>query len=113
MGTLLKIPLVTGDNRPYVRLTLTDTNTGVPIDVSAPTTLVKVYFRASGASNILATLACTKPNGGADGVVQFNFPGNTLDVLPGSYEGEVEIDFAGETQTIYDVLKFQLRAEFA
>lgn len=113
MGTLLKIPLVTGDQRPYVRLTLTDTSTGLPIDVSAPTTLVKVYFRAGGTTNVLATLACTKPNGGADGVVQFNFPGNTLDVPAGSYEGEVEVDFAGETQTVYDILKFQLRAEFA
>jgi len=113
MGTLVKIPLVTGDNRPYVRLTLTDVNTGEPINVSGVTNIVRVYFRAAGSTTVLATLICTKPNGGADGVVQFSFPGTTLDVPPGSYEGEIEIDFSGETQTIYDVLKFQLRAEFA
>jgi len=113
MGTLAKISLVSGDNRPYIRLTLKDTNTGNPIDVSSPSTVVQVHFRQSGSTEVLAILACTKPNGGADGVVQFNFPGTTLDVEPGSYEGEVEIDFAGETQTVYDVLKFNIRAEFA
>jgi hypothetical protein len=74
-----------------------------------------VYFRKAGAGNpILATLVCTKPTGGADGVVQFNFPGTTLSVEPGSYEGEVEVTFADATkQTVYDILKFTVRAQFA
>lgn len=107
-----RIKLVRGDNRPYVKLTLTDPNTDVVIDVSPGTTIIRVYFRAVGTTEILSTLTCTKPNGGADGLVQFNFPGSTLDVAPGAYEGEVEIDFDGEIQTVYDVLKFHIREQF-
>jgi hypothetical protein len=52
-------------------------------------------------------------SGGSTGRVRFNFPNNTLDVAPGPYEGEVEIDYDGEQQTIYEVLKFNVRAQFA
>ncbi len=107
------IKLVRNDNRPYVRLTLTNSSTGAIVDVSSATTTVRVYFRAVGTTTLLSTLTCTKPTGGADGVVQFNFPASTLDVPAGAYEGEVEIDFNGEQQTVYSVLKFKVRDEFA
>lgn len=107
-----KIKLVTGDNLPYVRLTLTDPNTGNPINVSNPDIEVKVYFRAAGSETVLATLTCNKVDGGTNGVVRFGFPGNTLNVEPGLYEGEVEIDFDGQKQTIYEVLKFVVREQF-
>lgn len=106
-----KIKLVKGDNRPYIKLTLT-TPDGNPVNVSASTTIVSIKFRAAGTTTVLSTLTCTKPNGGSDGVVVFNFPGSTLNVDPGQYEGEVNIDFNGETQTVYDVLKFTVRADF-
>ena len=93
------------------KLTLTYPD-GNPVDVSDSTTLVHVKFRATGTTNVLATLSCSKPNGGADGVVVFNFPGSTLNVPAGDYEGEVTIDFSSEVQTVYDVLKFVVRAEF-
>lgn len=105
-----KIKLVKGDNRPYIKLTLTNPD-GNPVNVSGSTT-VSVKFRAAGTTTVLTTLTCSKPNGGSDGVVVFNFPGATLNVEPGQYEGEVEIDFGGERQTVYDVLKFQVRADF-
>lgn len=105
-----RIKLVQGDNLPYIRLTLRHAD-GDPIDVSAAT--VRMYFRERGSTTLLSTITCTKPNGGADGIVVFNFPGSTLDVNPGYYEGEVEIDFSGETQTVYNTLQFQVRAQFA
>lgn len=108
-----KIKLVTGDNLPYVRLTLTDPTTGSPINVSNSDITVRVYFRAAGSETVLATIVCEKVNGGTTGVVRFNFPGNTLNVDPGLYEGEVEVDFDGQTQTIYEVLKFVIREQFA
>jgi hypothetical protein len=107
-----KIKLVTGDTRPYIRLTLTD-KAGAAINVGDSDTLVRVYFRAVGSTEILSTIVCDKPNGGADGVVRFNFPAGALDVEPGLYEGEIEISFGGETQTIYQPLKFVLREQFA
>lgn len=104
-----KIRLVAGDNRPYIKLTLKDAD-GNPINLE--NTTVRVYFRATGSDTVLSTIPCNMINGGRYGQVSFNFTGNTLDVEPGPYEGEVEIDFGGELQTVYDVLKFQVRQQF-
>ena len=107
-----KIKLVQGDNLPWIRLTLTDTATGNPIVVSDPDVTVRLHF-TTDAGEVLNTLVCEKLSGGSNNVVRFNFPDGVLDVEPGAYKGEVEIDFDGQIQTIYDVLKFQVRAQFA
>ncbi len=106
-----KIKLVQGDNRPYIRLTLTNSD-GTPMDLSDPDTSVVVHFRASGGAAVLAELTCVKQGTGADGKCYFNFPGTTLDVEPGPYEGEIEVTIEGEKQTVYDILKFNVRAQF-
>lgn len=104
------IKLVANDNLPQVLLTLTDDTTGLPIDVSAAT--VSVKFRAQGSTVILSTLACTNQNTGADGKVLLNFPGTSLAVAAGMYEGEIEINYGGSIQTVYDILKFKVRSDF-
>ena len=106
------IKLVQGDNLPDVTLTLTDKQTSDPIDLSASTTTVVVKFRAATGTTVLSVLACTKTNGGADGVVTFSFPNTTLDIPPGQYQGEIEISFNGQILTVYDLLQFTIRAEF-
>lgn len=106
------IKLVQSDNLPEITLTLTDVNTGDAIDLSASTTSVNVYFRALGSTTVLATLSCSKVSGGADGKVKFYFPGTTLNVDAGPYEGEIEINFNGQKQTVYDLLKFKVREDF-
>lgn len=106
------IKLVQGDNLPEVTLTLTDKATGEPIDVSALTTTVVVKLRALGGTDVLSVLECWKPEGGADGVVRFYFPNNTLDIPAGQYQGEIEISFNGQYLTVFDLLQFTLRAEF-
>lgn len=114
-----KIKLVQGDTLPYIKLTLTDPKTGERINVADGDTVVRVYFRATGSTTVLSTFICEKilePGGstaGDTGVVRFNFPAGALDVDPGLYEGEVEVDFDGQTQTVYDVLKFNVRSQFA
>jgi hypothetical protein len=105
-----RIKLVQGDNLPQIRLTLKHAS-GAVMDVSSAT--VRLYFRAKGASTILSTITCSKPNNGTDGVVVFNFSGNILNIDPGYYEGEVELDYSGTKQTVYDTLQFQVRAQFA
>jgi hypothetical protein len=105
-----RIKLVQGDNLPYIRLTLKNADDTV-LDVSNAT--VTVHFRAKDTTNVLSSIVCTKPNGGADGIVVFYFTGSTLNVDPGYYEGEVEISFSGIKQTVYDTLQFQVRAQFA
>ena len=107
-----RIKLVQGDNYPYITMTLTDRATGQGLDLSDNMTVVRVYFRAAGTTTILSTLTCEKVGGGSTGQIRFNFPGNTLDVSPGPYEGEVEVDFDGDKQTVYEVLKFNVRSQF-
>lgn len=102
------IKLVQGDNRPYIRLTLR-TSDGLAMDLTGTT--VNVYFRAKGSTTILSTLACTIVSA-ATGEVMFHFPGTTLDVEPGAYEGEIEVNFGTEVQTVYEILKFSVRAQF-
>lgn len=104
-----KIKLVQGDQRPYIKLNLTNSD-GTPLNVSSA--VVEVKFRAAGSTTILSTIVCSKVTDGTDGVVMFNFPGTTLNVTPGLYEGEININFGSESQTVYDVLKFSVRAHF-
>jgi hypothetical protein len=106
------IRLVKGDERPVIVLTLTDDNTGSPIDLSLATTVVTVKFREAGTTTLLDTIACSKLSGGTTGQVQFNFAGGVLDVDPGMYEGEVVISFDGQIQTVYDTLRFTVRENF-
>lgn len=106
------IKLVQSDNLPEITLTLTDSSTGEVIDVSSSTTTVNVRFRAVGDTTVLAVLPCLNVTDGSDGKVKFYFPGSTLDVPGGTYEGEIEINFNGLKQTVYDVLKFKVREDF-
>jgi hypothetical protein len=106
------IRLVKGDERPVIVLTLTDDNTGSPIDLSLSTTVVQVKFREAGTTTLLSTIACTKMSGGTTGQVQFYFAAGELDVDPGMYEGEIVISFNGEIQTVYDTLRFTVRENF-
>lgn len=106
------IKLVQGDNLPEVTLTLTDRQTGDPLDLSGSTTTIVVKLRAATGTTVLSTLTCSKPNGGSDGVVKFYFPANTLDIPAGNYQGEIEISYNGQFLTVFDLLQFVLRAEF-
>lgn len=105
-----KIKLVQGDNLPYIRVALTNAD-GSAMDLSGSS--VVVYFRATGSTEILSTLTCDVVGSATDGIMQFNFPGTTLNVEPGQYEGEIEVSFGDSKQTVYDVLKFVVRAQFA
>lgn len=104
-----KIRLVQGDNRPYIKLTLRQAD-GTVMNLANAT--VNLYFRAAGSTTVLATIPCSKISNGVNGEVSFNFPGTTLNVEPGAYEGEIEVNFDGEKQTVYEVLKFSVRAQF-
>lgn len=104
------IRLVQGDNLPYINLTLT-TGDGTVLNAQGAT--VQMHFRAVGTSTVLASVNCPFVTDGSDGKVKFNFPGTTLNVPEGSYEGEIEVNFGGLKQTVYETLKFLVRAQFA
>tara|TARA_R100001510_G_C7630330_1_gene189292 strand:+ start:294 stop:971 length:678 start_codon:yes stop_codon:yes gene_type:complete len=107
------IRLVKGDELPNIIITLTDDVANTVLDVSAGTTIVKVKFKAVGGTSTLNTITCTNLTDGTDGKVQFNFSGNVLNVDPGEYEGEIIVDFNGQLQTVYDVLRFRVRENFS
>ena len=104
------IKLVQGDTLPVVTVTLTDGVTGVAVDLTGATVVVK--FRAAGTTPVLSTLAGTLVTP-VSGVFSFSFPSPTLDVNPGLYEGEVQVTFSGGgIQSAYDLLKFRVREDF-
>lgn len=105
-----KIKLVQGDNLPYIKVSLKNAD-GTALDITSAT--VTLYFREAGSTTILSTITCTAVGNPTNGIVQFNFPGTTLNVEPGMYEGEIEVNFGGAKQTVYDILKFSVRAQFA
>jgi len=106
------ILLIQGDT-PNIRVTLTREDTGNVIDVSEAT--VYLHFRKKGATTVLfsATGNSTVAQAG-NGIVDFSFTSVQMDIDPGKYEGEVEIVFDnGNRETVYEILEFLLRADFA
>ena len=106
------IRLVKGNSKPDIIVTLTDDNTGSAIDLSAGTTTVTIKFRKQNTTTVLSTISTSKVGGGTTGQVQFDFSGGILNVDAGMYEGEVNIDFNGSIQTVYDLVKFRVRDNF-
>lgn len=107
-----KIKLVQGDTRPALICTLKDEATGLAIDLTGCTVVLK--FRALGATTLQATVTGVVTNGPGGQVVFY--PASDPAMLagsPGDYEGEVEITFAdNQKQTVYDTLKFKVREDF-
>ena len=106
-----KIKLVQGDTRPQVKVTVLDDNTDTAIDIRNSSLVMR--FRAVGSTTVLDTL-----NGiildGINGIAAFAWNPTTLNVDAGDYEGEIEITFSDNTrQTVYDVIKFKVREDFA
>ena len=117
------IKLVTGDTEPVLTLTLRDSSTaasGQTLDENNAATweaidltgaAVKLRMRAVGSTTVKNTLNCTISDATA-GKVTTNFPTGTLDTA-GTFEGEVEITYAsGGIQTLQDLIKFKVRADF-
>lgn len=117
------LKLVEGDTLPELSLTLRDSNsaasgqtldpnnsaTWAPIDVTGAT--VRLRLRVLGSAAVKSTLVCSLINASA-GKVATNFPTGTLDTA-GTFEGEIEITFAsGGIQTVYDLIKLQVRSDF-
>lgn len=107
-----KIKLVQGDTKPALVCSITDEITGVAINITGATVLLK--FRAAGSTTLTATVTGSVTNGAA-GEVAF-YPASAPAMLlgeAGDYEGEIQITFSdGTIQTVYDLLKFKLREDF-
>jgi hypothetical protein len=107
-----RIKLVQGDTGPQLKLTLTDEETGEPIDLTGASATMK--FRAVGSTSTLFTrTGFINSQTAIDGIVVFIWQTGDLDLDAGSYEAEVEIIFdGGMRQTVYKLLSFFLREDF-
>ena len=121
-----RIHLVVGDTRPQVFVQLLQPQ--APVDVQLAT--VHMKFRARRSATVLFQLTgellagtlqqdlitadlSQYPGPGSGGRVKFTFLEGALDLDPGYYEGEIEIDFGGNnTFTPYQKLQFLLRQDF-
>lgn len=108
-----RIKLVRGDTKPQIRLTLTNDETGAAINLTGAT--VTLHFRAFETDALLfSRLAYVNPEYATAGIAYIDWEEGDLDRDGGLYEGELEIVFAdGSRETLYDVLKFRLREDFA
>jgi len=107
------IYLVKDDNGTQVECIVTRDNTGLPVDLTGATALLK--FRRVGTSTILFTLTNISDEQ-VDleaGQAVFVFSAANLDLAAGLYEGEVEVTFANTNiETVYEVIDFQVRDDF-
>ena len=107
------IKLVQGDTLPEIFLTLTNETTGAAINVSGASVSIAVKFRLAGATTTLSTIPCTKTDA-ANGIVSFDFGnGELVGIDPGMYEGEIAVTTGSDVQTVYDLLRFRVREQFA
>jgi len=123
MAYLTTIDLVQGDRLPEIEITLKDSNTaaeGSTLDPDDPTTFapidlnngsVSMRVRQVGQSSLISTLTGTVTDADA-GKVTFLFDSDTL-ASTGVLEGEIEFtDQNSRTQTVVDLIKFKVRAQF-
>lgn len=109
----MKINLVQGDTGPQIKVTLTRSDTGLAEDVLDAT--IKMHFRKQDTTSVLFSLTNqSTPEQQALGVCIFVFSAGQLDVDAGYYEGEVEVVFqSGTRETVYEVVEFYVREDFA
>jgi hypothetical protein len=105
--------LVQSDQAPQIQAVLKRADDNSIIDFSGGSCALK--FRAKGATTTLFTLAAADVGDNfQDGIAVFSFSGTQLSLAEGYYEGEIEIIYSsGTIETVYQVLDFYLREDFA
>lgn len=106
------IKLVRNDTGPQLRFTLTDALTGAPIDLTSAT--VTLHFKAVNSNALLFSRPAAVVPPATAGIAVLGWVSGDLNLDAGEYAGEVEVVVAsGMRETIFDVLQFELREDFA
>ncbi len=107
------IYLVQGDVGSQIKATLTRDDTGNPINLTGAT--VKMKFKKKNTTTVLSTLTSLVVSS-ADlvaGSAVFEFGSSDLDINPGSYVGEISIEFSsGDIETVYEEIDIQVREDY-
>ena len=108
-----RIRLVQGDTGPQVQVTLTDETSGDPIDLTGATATLHLRSEATG-TTVLSRPMVIPGATSTQGLATVVWGATDLDQDPGDYSGEIEVVLAsGLRQTVYDLLKFRLREDYA
>lgn len=109
----MKINLVQGDTGPQIKVTLTRSDTNLAEDVSDAT--IRMHFRKQDTTTVLFSMTNqSTPEQQESGICIFLFSSGQLDIDAGYYEGEVEVVFqSGTRETVYEVVEFYVREDFA
>jgi hypothetical protein len=104
------IYLVKGDIGSQIKATLTRDETGLPVNLTDATVVLKVT--EFGSNDVLFTITAQALGAvsAAAGIAVFLFTQSNLDSTPGRYEGEIEITFSGgQIETVYDRIQIIIR----
>jgi hypothetical protein len=105
------IKLVQGDTGPNLTLTLTDSSSGNPIDLTAMTS-ARMLYRAKGSTTLLSTPTLSVVAPATNGQLLL-VPTSAMTTTAGYYEGEVELTLSGgQIVTGFRTLRFYVRAQF-
>ena len=104
---------VQGDTGPQIRVTLTNEDDNAAVDLTSAT--VTLHFREAGAESVLFSRAFyINPDTANNGVAVLRWATDDLQVDAGTYEGEIEVvRSSGVRETLFEKLKFKIRADFA
>jgi hypothetical protein len=103
---------VQGDTGPQLRLSFTDEDTGTATNLTSA--LIKLHFKAAGEDTVLFSKTLTILTPATNGQAVVVWSAGDLDVDAGAYQGEIEVVRAsGVRETIYNILKFKVREDFA
>jgi hypothetical protein len=106
------VKIVSGDTRPVLVFQIRDRKTGTVVDLTESSISVFMKFRQVGSSETLQDIACEKVDP-EQGVCKLQWPPGSLDIEAFRHEGEVYVNFDGEVQTDFEVVKFKVREGFA
>lgn len=101
--------LVKGDTGSQITALLSRVDTGEPINCTNSTVYLRV--RKKGSLSILFTLTGTVSQTPTNQVI-FLFGDYLNNLVPGLYEGEIEVKNGSIIQTVYEIIQFQVRAGF-
>jgi hypothetical protein len=125
-----RIHLVVGDTRPqvYVQLSQPDVPLDEPVDLSGATVFLKfrawdedvVLFQMTGEllpgtlqADLKGVDLTEYPTPGSGGRVRFSFLQGQLNLAPGRYRGEIEVNYGpGSAFTAFAPVDFELREAF-
>lgn len=106
------LTFVKGDTRSYIALQLRYAN-GTPVNLAGDLNVVRVAFYHPESQVVAFEQVAEKVDGGLNGRLRVRLPAVDDGAISGRLVGQVQIDFDGETQTIYERLSVLVREPFS